>query len=398
VSAVLCPAGEYYTTNTYQPDNTPKCYACTSRAPATVTRVEEEFNSAVGGFTAKCHYSDGVQVSGVEGGEPSLGDVISPSVALPSSDTEYATMIRTPMPADGSGFCTGTQTCSSNECTCLNCPGGFQQSYDPTSASTEPTCVKCPSSHPLVQSGKCYASSCGAGVEMRCPWSECGCYQQPQDQPLPPAPSRLIEYTVISTVSCPAGLLAGGQERDVWRRDRVGGPFYSPTEKHQCYACPESGNRVELYYEGYAEFTTRSIKCVGPSTCGNACAAAISSIDDETLSLMKTGFTVSHRPRRVPEVARTRSKRVCMRVRSGVRQGVQKGVSVALTQLPVQACGQLPDSDGRRNMTVYATYFSYQMINARATECGLPASTVTLTPPAPNTCDGAITRLMTLEM
>ena len=128
------------------------------------------------------------------------------------------------------------------------------------------------------------------------------------------------------------------------------------------------------------------------------CAAAISSIDDETLSLMKTGFTVSHRPRRVPEVARTRSKRVCMRVRSGVRQGVQKGVSVALTQLPVQACGQLPDSDGRRNMTVYATYFSYQMINARATECGLPASTVTLTPPAPNTCDGAITRLMTLEM
>ena len=136
-----------------------------------------------------------------------------------------------------------------------------------------------------------------------------------------------------------------------------------------------------------------------PSTCGNAvCAAAISSIDDETLSLMKTGFTVSHRPRRVPEVARTRSKRVCMRVRSGVRQGVQKGVSVALTQLPVQACGQLPDSDGRRNMTVYATYFSYQMINARATECGLPASTVTLTPPAPNTCDGAITRLMNLSM
>ena len=119
----------------------------------------------------------------------------------------------------------------------------------------------------------------------------------------------------------------------------------------------------------------------GASTCGNAeCAAAISSIDDETLSLMKTGFTVSHRPRRVPEVARTRSKRVCMRVRSGVRQGVQKGVSVALTQLPVQACGALPDSDGRKNITVYATYFSYQMIYARATECGLPASIVQLAP------------------
>ena len=83
---------------------------------------------------------------------------------------------------------------------------------------------------------------------------------------------------------------------------------------------------------------------------------------------------------------------------SALGQGVQKGVSVALTQLPVQACGQLPDSDGRRNMTVYATYFSYQMINARATECGLPASTVTLTPPAPNTCDGAFTRLMVFEM
>ena len=113
---------------------------------------------------------------------------------------------------------------------------------------------------------------------------------------------------------------------------------------------------------------------------------------------MKTGFTVSHRPRRVPEVARTRSKRVCMRVRSGVRQGVQKGVWGALTQLPVQACGALPDNDWRKNITVYATYFSYPVIYARATECGRPVSTVTLTPPAPNTCDGAITRLMTLEM
>jgi hypothetical protein len=62
------------------------------------------------------------------------------------------------------------------------------------------------------------------------------------------------------------------------------------------------------------------------STCGNAaCAAAISSIDDATLSLMKTGFTVSPRPQRVLVVARTRSKRVCMRARSGERQGVQRG-------------------------------------------------------------------------
>ena len=53
---------------------------------------------------------------------------------------------------------------------------------------------------------------------------------------------------------------------------------------------------------------------------------------------------------------------------------------MALTQLPVQACGQLPDSDGRRNMTVYATSFNYQMIYARATACGLPASIVQLAP------------------
>ena len=64
-----------------------------------------------------------------------------------------------------------------------------------------------------------------------------------------------------------------------------------------------------------------------PSTCGNAaCAAAISSFDDATLSLMKTGFTVSPRPRRVPAVVCSRSKRVCMRARSGVRRGVQKRV------------------------------------------------------------------------
>jgi hypothetical protein len=71
---------------------------------------------------------------------------------------------------------------------------------------------------------------------------------------------------------------------------------------------------------------------------------------------------------------------------------------VALTQLPVQACGALPDSDGQKGYTVYATSFNYQMIYARATECGLPAGTVTLTPPAPNTCDGAFTRLMGFEM
>ena len=64
-------------------------------------------------------------------------------------------------------------------------------------------------------------------------------------------------------------------------------------------------------------------------------------------------------------------------------------MSGALTQLPVQACGALPDGDGRKGYTVYATYFSYPVIYARATECGL-ASTVKLTPLAPDTCNGAI--------
>ena len=82
----------------------------------------------------------------------------------------------------------------------------------------------------------------------------------------------------------------------------------------------------------------------------------------------------------------------------GRAAGRAKGVSVAMTQLPVQACGALPDGDWRKNITVYATYFSYPTIYARASACGLPASTVTLTIPAPNTCDGAITRLMNLSM
>ena len=61
----------------------------------------------------------------------------------------------------------------------------------------------------------------------------------------------------------------------------------------------------------------------------SACAEAISSIDDAVLILMKTGFTVLPRPRRVLVVACTRSKRVYMRARSGVRQGRAKGGSDA---------------------------------------------------------------------
>ena len=64
-----------------------------------------------------------------------------------------------------------------------------------------------------------------------------------------------------------------------------------------------------------------------PSSCGNdECAKTISSFDDATLIQLKIGFKVSPRPRRVPAVVCSRSKRVHMRARSGVRQGVQKRV------------------------------------------------------------------------
>ena len=64
----------------------------------------------------------------------------------------------------------------------------------------------------------------------------------------------------------------------------------------------------------------------------------------------------------------------------------------------MQACGALPEDNPLKGYDYYANYINAPLLYARATECGLPASTVTLTPPAPNTCDGAITRLMTLEM
>ena len=52
------------------------------------------------------------------------------------------------------------------------------------------------------------------------------------------------------------------------------------------------------------------------------------------------------------------------------------------------ACGKLPDSDttGLKSFAVYATYFNYQSLNSLAIQCGHPASTVKVTPPALNTC------------
>jgi len=141
------------------------------------------------------------------------------------------------------------------------------------------------------------------------------------------------------------------------------------------------------------------------ATCGNAvCAAAISSFDTATLSLMKTGFTVSPRPQRVLAGACTRSKRVCMTERSGVQQGVQKGCvggadADAATTHPVQACHALPDSDSRKAVAkVMKDTFNYWSISDHATECCLPASTVKLTPPTLDTCDGAYGRFAAFVM
>jgi hypothetical protein len=87
------------------------------------------------------------------------------------------------------------------------------------------------------------------------------------------------------------------------------------------------------------------------TTCTNkdACASAITSINDATLSSMKTGFT---------------------------------------------ACGNVP---GKEVFQDYATSFNYVFVYQLASSCGVPASTVALTLPAPDTCDGAYTRFVILS-
>ena len=46
---------------------------------------------------------------------------------------------------------------------------------------------------------------------------------------------------------------------------------------------------------------------------------------------------------------------------------------------------------------VYAPTMSYMFINYRVYQCGLAASTVTLTPPALDTCEGAAVRYNAIE-
>jgi hypothetical protein len=65
---------------------------------------------------------------------------------------------------------------------------------------------------------------------------------------------------------------------------------------------------------------------------------------------------------------------------------------------PVQACGNLPEHDGRKSYAVYADYVNYQHLYWLATNCGLAASTVKVAPPALDTCDVAFARFSNLGM
>ena len=64
----------------------------------------------------------------------------------------------------------------------------------------------------------------------------------------------------------------------------------------------------------------------------------------------------------------------------------------------MQDCGNLPENDGRKSVAPYATYLNYPYLSSLAMGCGLPASTVTLTQPALNTCDGAYSKFVDLSM
>ena len=183
--------------------------------------------------------------------------------------------------------------------------------------------------------------------------------------------------------------------------------------------------------------------------CGNdACATAISAIDDNILSEMKTGFTVctpgpdsfantssyfnyqflnwlttkcGHPANIVmltspalntfdgafarlsslfeacptfgPNSSDTCGNSVCATAISSIG-----GITLSTMQTGFTACGNLPDSSptGLKSYAAYATYFNYQYLNSLATQCGHPGSTVQLTSPGLNTCDGAIGRFETV--
>jgi hypothetical protein len=64
----------------------------------------------------------------------------------------------------------------------------------------------------------------------------------------------------------------------------------------------------------------------------------------------------------------------------------------------VQACGALPDDDDQNMLGGYKERFNYVLIiDLAMRQYGLPASTVKLTPPVLDTCDGAAARMIILS-
>ena len=56
---------------------------------------------------------------------------------------------------------------------------------------------------------------------------------------------------------------------------------------------------------------------------------------------------------------------------------------------PLQACAALPDGNELKGNSGLKDYFGVLLLGSYVGECGLPASTLKLTPPALTTCEGA---------
>ena len=88
----------------------------------------------------------------------------------------------------------------------------------------------------------------------------------------------------------------------------------------------------------------------GPSaylpSCGSACATVISSIDDATLSLMRTGFTVTPRPRRAGGLVYALQARV-HESKLGRAAEPAKGCGGDLTQLGPPGAGLRLSAQGK---------------------------------------------------
>ena len=59
---------------------------------------------------------------------------------------------------------------------------------------------------------------------------------------------------------------------------------------------------------------------------------------------------------------------------------------------PLQACAAEPEGHPRKMYADYDDYHFFQYLTDRAQNCGLPASTVKLSPPALATCEGAVNK------